>query len=163
MSSHISISRKQIIISLMIIVWSCIFPFTNLTKIQNPLPDLRTRCTLFMVLYLGLCASAGYTGCIGRTLVHLCASSLQNLTVPHDFHSSVSTSVERSRWQHIRWCGTGGFQEQGHYGAKWDGQCLFIGLAAWSFFVSFCFPFLFFHSLVWYCGAGVPESCTVIF
>ena len=47
----------------------------------------------------------------------------------------------------IRWCGTGGFQEQG--------QCLFIGVAARSLFVSCCFPFLFFHSMGWYCEAGV--------
>ena len=47
----------------------------------------------------------------------------------------------------IRWCGTGGFQEQL--------QCLFIGLAARSFFVSSCFSFIFFHSMGWYCGAWV--------
>ena len=34
------------------------------------------------------------------------------------------------------------------------GPILFIGLAARSIFVS-CFPFLFFHSMGWYCGAGV--------
>ena len=41
-----------------------------------------TRCTLLMVLYLDL-ASAGYTRCSGRTSVHLCAASLQNLAVYH--------------------------------------------------------------------------------
>ena len=46
-----------------------------------------------------------------------------------------------------RWCGTGGFQEQG--------QFPFLGLAARSVFVSCCFPFLFCHSMGWYCGAGV--------
>ena len=32
---------------------------------------------------------------------------------------------------------------------------LFIGLTARSLFVSYCFQFLFFHSMGWYCGAGV--------
>ena len=31
----------------------------------------------------------------------------------------------------------------------------FIGLAARSLFVSYCLPFLFFHFMGWYCGAGV--------
>ena len=35
------------------------------------------------------------------------------------------------------------------------GQCLFIGLAARSLFVSYCFPFLFFLSMGWCCGVGV--------
>ena len=38
------------------------------------------------------------------------------------------------------------FQEQG--------QCLFICLAACSLVVSYCFPFIFFHAIGWYCGAG---------
>ena len=59
----------------------------------------------------------------------------------------VSISVERSWWPHIRWCVTGGFQEQG--------QCLFIGIAASSLFISCCFPFLFLHYMGWYCGDGV--------
>ena len=47
-----------------------------------------------------------------------------------------SFSVERSKWPRVRWCGTGGFQEQG--------KCLFIGLAARSL--------LFSLSLLWFCG-----------
>ena len=60
-------------------------------------------------------------------------------TSQYDFYSLVSVSVERSKWPLVRWCGTGGFEEQG--------QCLFIGLAARSLFVSSCFPFLFFHPM----------------
>ena len=45
-------------------------------------------------------------------------------------------------WPRIRWCGTGGFQEQG--------QCFFIGLSC-SIPI---FPFLF-QSIGWYYGAGV--------
>ena len=41
----------------------------------------------------------------------------------------------------LRWCGTGRFQKQG--------QCHFIGLAAHSLFVSYCFPFHFFHSMAY--------------
>ena len=73
-----------------------------------------------------VCASAGYARCFGRTSEHLCASSLQYLAVPQDFYSIFSISVERSLRLRIRWCGTGGFQEQG--------QCLFIGLELVSFF-----------------------------
>ena len=36
-----------------------------------------------------------------------------------------------------------------------EGQCLFIGLATRSLFVSCCFPFPFFHSMGWYCWVGV--------
>ena len=42
---------------------------------------------------------------------------------------------------------TTGFHEQG--------QFRFIGLAAGSLFVSYSFPFFFFHSMRWYCGAAV--------
>ena len=56
-----------------------------------------------------------------------------------DFYSLVNIPVERSWWPRIRWCGVGGFQEQG--------QCLFIGLAASSLFVSCCFTF--FSFILW--------------
>ena len=39
--------------------------------------------------------------------------------------------------------------------AGFNSKCLFIGLAARSLFVSYCFPFLFFHSMGWCCGVGV--------
>ena len=58
---------------------------------------------------------------------------------------SVSLWNDFSDWPRVRWCGTGGFQEQG--------QCLFIGLAARSLFFSCCV--LFFHSVGWCCGVGV--------
>ena len=48
-------------------------------------------------------AGVCYTRCCDRTSVHLCGS-LPNLTVPQDFYSLVSISVEQSL---IRWCGTG--------------------------------------------------------
>ena len=41
--------------------------------------------------------------------------------VPQDFCSPLSVPLERSCWPHVRWCGTGAFQEQG--------QCFFIGLS----------------------------------
>ena len=49
----------------------------------------------------------------------------------------------RSCWPRIRWCRTGGFQEQG--------QCFFIGLSCYSSnLVFYCFPFLFVLSIGWY-------------
>ena len=50
---------------------------------------------------------------------------------------------------HIRWCGTGGFQDQG--------QCFLIGLSCSIPAIVFytIFLFLFFLSIGWYCGAGV--------
>ena len=66
----------------------------------------------------------------GKTFIPFSVSLWNGLSVPQ-----------------FRWCCTGGFQEQG--------QCLFIGLAASSLFVSSCFPFLFFHSMGCYCDAGV--------
>ena len=94
---------------------------------------------LVVVLTLGYICSAYCTLCFGRISVHLCDSTLQNLAVPPDFYRTVSISVVRSLWPSIQWCGTVGFQEQD--------QCLFIGLATRSHFVSFCFPFIFIHSI----------------
>ena len=34
---------------------------------------------------------------------------------------------------------------------------LFVGLAARSLLVSYCFPFLVFHYICWYCGAGSSD------
>ena len=105
--------------------------------------------TLLMVLYLDrVSASAGYTRCSGRTSVHLCASSLQNLTVPQDLYSPHSVPLERSCQPCIRWCGTVGFQEQG--------QCFFFGRGcSISTIVFYSFTFLFFLSIGLYCAAGV--------
>ena len=94
-----------------------------------------------------VCAGACYTWCCDRTLVQLRASAMQNLTVPQVFVFPVSISVERSKWIRIWWCETGEFQELD--------QWLFNGLAARSLFVSYCFHFLFFHSMGWCCRAGV--------
>ena len=43
-----------------------------------------------------VCASAGYTRCVNwpHFGIYLCASSLKNLAVPHDFHSPLSISGE---------------------------------------------------------------------
>ena len=57
---------------------------------------------------------------------------LQNLAVQQDFCSLLGVSLERSCYQHIRWCRIGGFQEHG--------QCLFIAL-------SFSIPTIVFYSL----------------
>ena len=44
----------------------------------------------------GLCASAGYTQCSGRTPVYLCTASMQNLAVQQDFYSLPGIPLERS-------------------------------------------------------------------
>ena len=103
-----------------------------------------TRCSTWTV-----CGSAGCTWCPARTSVHLCASSLQNLAIPQDFCSPLSVPLERSCLPRIRWCATGGFQEQG--------QCFFIGL---SCSIPTIVVYYFSLSLLsvnrgWYCGAGV--------
>ena len=41
-------------------------------------------------------ASAGYTRCSGRTSIHLCSASLQNLAVQQDFYSLLGVPLERS-------------------------------------------------------------------
>ena len=117
----------------------------------------RRSVAVLRMLYKIRCSSAvwagvGYKRRCDSTSVHLCASSLQNLAVSQDFYSLGSISVERPWWIPIRWCGTGGFQEQG--------KLIFIGLAnkiglARLIFISCCFPFRFCHSIGWYCGVGV--------
>ena len=68
-------------------------------------------------------ASVGCSRCSGRTSVHICAASLQNLAVAHDllFPSQVSLRDNHANPVRIRWCATGGFLEQG--------QCFLIGLS----------------------------------
>ena len=79
-----------------------------------------TRCTPFWVLYLS---------CMCR---HLCASSQFCRTfIPSQY--LCGRILVTSYWQ----CGTGAFQEQG----QWP----FIGQAACFLFVSYWFPFLYFH------------------
>ena len=73
------------------------------------------------MLYLDRMCQCGYTRCFGRTSVHLCTASLQNLAVQQDFYSLLGVPLDRSCWPSIPWCGTGGFQEQG--------RCFFIGLS----------------------------------
>ena len=81
--------------------------------------------------------------CSGRTSVHLCTASLQNLAGQQDFYSLLGVPMERSCKPRIRWYGTGGFQEQG--------QCLFIGLSCsipTIVFYSFSFSLLSVSRLV---------------
>ena len=78
----------------------------------------KVRCNPMYPLYgalpsCALCAGAYYTRCCDRTSVHLCASSLQNLGVPQVVNP-LSVFCGTIWWPCIRWCGTSGFQEQGH-------------------------------------------------
>ena len=60
----------------------------------------KIRCNPMHPLYgastCAECAFASLTRCCDRTSEHLCASLLQNFTVPQDFYSNFSISVERS-------------------------------------------------------------------
>ena len=53
-----------------------------------------TRCTLLMVLSLDRMCLRGYTRCSGRSSVHLCTASLQNLAVQQDFYSLLGVPLE---------------------------------------------------------------------
>ena len=56
-----------------------------------------TRCTLLMVLYLdGICQRGLHALLYGRTSVHLCTASLQNLAVQQDFYSILGVPLEQS-------------------------------------------------------------------
>ena len=76
-----------------------------------------TLCTLLMVLYLDRMCQCG----LHVVLCYSCTASLQNLAVQQDFYSLLGVPLERFCYPRIRWCGTGGFQEQG--------QCFFIGIS----------------------------------
>ena len=72
------------------------------------------RCNPRHSLYGALplpCVQARLTrgALVAHRHAYICASSLQNLTVSHDFYFPLSVSVERSCWLCIRSCWTGGF------------------------------------------------------
>ena len=101
-----------------------------------------------MVFYLcRMCQCGLHEVLLSQICIYLCTSSLLNLAVPQGLYSTLSVPVERSCWQCIRWCGTGGFQEHG--------QCFFIG-------ISFLIPFrlVFSVSLLSVCGM-VLWGCVV--
>ena len=79
----------------------------------NPMHPLKMH-------YLGRMCQCGlhtvHWSYIGILMRHLAAE----LAVSHDFFSPLSVPLERSCCPLIRWCGTGGFLEQGH--------CILIGL-----------------------------------
>ena len=82
-----------------------------------------TRCTLLIVLYLGGMCQCGLHAVLWShigTLMHRLAAEPCS-TAGQDFYSLLGVPLERSCQPRIRWCGTGGFQEQG--------LCFFIGLS----------------------------------
>ena len=108
-----------------------------------------TRFTPLMVLYLECMCQCGlhevlwsHTGTLNAT------ASLQNLAVQQDFYSLLGVPLERYCKPRFRWCGTGGFQEQG--------QCFFIGLSCsipTIVFYSFPLSLLSVYRVVlWGCG-----------
>ena len=105
------------------------------------------RCTLFTVLYLDrMCRCKLHASHIG-TLIRLLAAEPRRTA---GFLLQCQCVCGTILVNPIRWCGTGGFQEQG--------QCLFIGLAARSLLSPAVFPFSSsFHGLVlWGWGLILP-------
>ena len=62
-------------------------------------------------------------------------------SVPQDFCFPLSVPLDRSCLPRIRWCGTGGFQEQG--------QCFFIGLSCSIPAIAFYYFFLVQRLVLW--------------
>ena len=71
----------------------------------HPLNDAQPGPYVWVRVTRGVLVAHRYPG--------LCATTLQNLAVPQDFCSPTSVPLEWSCWPRVRWCGTGGFQEQG--------------------------------------------------
>ena len=104
-----------------------------------------------MVVECAVCASACYMR--GALVANRSTHIYMHLLAAEPYSTAgllclPCVPVEQSCWPCIRWCGTGRFQEQS--------QCLFY----WPkllhpFLSSTIFPFLFFLSIGWYCGAGV--------
>ena len=127
----------------------------NDIKTSNKKTFFSIRSVTLMVLYLDSacqCRLHNYTRCPGHTSVYLCAALLQNITVLHYFYSRLSVPLEWSCWPHIRWCGTGGLQEQG--------QCYFIGLSCSIPTIVFYYFSLSLLSLYWLvlCGWGLQTD-----
>ena len=89
-----------------------------------------------MMLYLGRICQCGYTLCFGRSSVHLCAFSLQNLAVPQKFYCPVTLSV--SLFNDLAEPVFDGVRLAGFKSMAND---FFIGLATPSLFVPTVFPF----------------------
>ena len=99
-----------------------------------------TPCTLVMVLYLCRMCQSGFTRCSGRKSVYLCASSLQRIAVPQDLNFLLSVPQCS--------CGTlAAFKIRAN-------AFLFAYKQLYPFLSSTIFPFLFFHSIFWFCEAG---------
>ena len=102
---------------------------------------------LYGALPILVCAREGYTGCFGLTLVYLYASSLQNLAVAQDFYSPFSIL-----WNDLV---DPVFDGVILAGFKSRANVSLLAQAAHSLFVFYCFLFLFFLAIRWYCGTGV--------
>ena len=100
-----------------------------------------------MVLYMGVCASAGYTLCSGRTSVYLFDFSLQKLAVPPTF---IPLSV--SLWNDLA---GSVFDGVGLAGLKAEPMLFYWPWLLYHFLSSTIFPLLVFLSTCWYCGAEV--------
>ena len=101
-------------------------------------------CSTLTVCYLDLAHRYNYAP--SRSIISQCQCSRTFIPFSVSLWNNLGDTD-------IRWCGTGGFQEQGE-------ESLFNGLPAHSIFVSEWFPFLFFHTMGWYCIADVFKFWT---
>ena len=93
-------------------------------------------------------ASTGCTRFSGRRSPYLCAASLQNLAVSHDFYSPIYVPVERYWWR---------VSMVLDWRVSRAGPMLFYGLSCSIPTKAFYYFPPFFLSIGWYCGAGVFE------
>ena len=84
------------------------------------------------------CASAGYTLCLGLSLVYLFASSLRNLAVPNDVYSNLSITVDPE------------FDGVGLMGFNSSSNCLLSFLSSMTLVFS---AFLYYGFVLW--GRGL--------
>ena len=92
-----------------------------------------------------VCASAGYTWCFGRILVHLCAIRCRTSN-----YRKICIPLSVSLWNDL---GYHAFNGIGLTGFKNRENAFLLARLLAPFFVSYWCPFLFFHSMGWYCGA----------
>ena len=104
-----------------------------------------TRCTFYLVFYLGCMSQCGLHAVLWSHIGILIRFLAAELRSTAGRYSPLTVPVEQSCWPSMRWCGTGGFQEQG--------QCFFIGL---NCSIHFCL-LLFYNYLKWRAGTRETE------
>ena len=114
-----------------------------------------------MVLYLGRMCQCWLHAMFWSDISPLtvCASSLQNLSVPQDFYLPVCIYVERSCWPRVRLCGTGVFQEQSQLmPSYWPSYSVPFCLLLFSLSLLSLYALVF--GLIWCMLIAPSQPCT---